>query len=141
MTAHRNGLAPTPPMGWNSWNQVRCHHLTEQVVRDAADALVSTGMSEAGYRYVVVDDCWQAHTRGRDGALRAHPKRFPGGIKALADYVHDRGFKLGIYSSPGSRTCAMHWEAYPGIAIGSLGHEQQDAETFAGWGVDYLKYD
>lgn len=134
-------LAAKPPMGWNSWNQVRCFDLTEQVVRDAADALVATGMRDAGYEYVVVDDCWQAHARGADGALRAHPERFPSGMKALADHVHRRGLKFGIYASPGSDTCAMFWDQYPGRELGSLGHERQDADLFASWGVDFLKYD
>ena len=136
-----NGLAQTPPMGWNSWNQVRCYDLTEQVVRDAADALADTGMRNAGYRYVVVDDCWQAAARGTDGSLQADPARFPSGIADLADYVHSRGLFFGIYAVPGSRTCAMANDAYPATGIGSLGHERQDAETFADWGVDYLKYD
>lgn len=136
-----NGLALTPPMGWNSWNEVHCYGLTEQVVRHAADSLVATGMRDAGYQYVVVDDCWQAHTRGADGALRSHPERFPSGIKALADYVHARGLKFGIYAAPGTKTCAMIWDDYPGVELGSYGHERQDAETFAFWGVDYLKYD
>ena len=133
-------LAPTPPMGWNSWNQVGCYELTEQVVRDAADALVTTGMRDAGYHYVVVDDCWQAHTRGPSGELRAHPDRFPSGIAALSDYVHARGLKFGIYACPGKQTCMMLFK-YPGVDLGSIGHEQQDAETFASWGVDFLKYD
>ncbi|KAA9152973.1 glycoside hydrolase family 27 protein [Amycolatopsis acidicola] len=137
----RNGLAATPPMGWNSWNQVGCAGLNEQVVRDAADNLVRTGMRDAGYRYVVVDDCWQALTRGADGALRPNPDRFPHGMAALADYVHARGLLFGIYAVPGTGTCAMYNSGYPAKGIGSLGHERQDAETFASWGVDYLKYD
>jgi alpha-galactosidase len=137
----RNGLAATPPMGWNSWNEVRCYDLNEQVVRDAADALVDTGMRDAGYRYVVVDDCWQDFTRAADGSLRANPARFPHGMAALADYVHARGLLFGIYAVPGSGTCAMYNDAYPARGIGSLGHERQDAQTFAAWGVDYLKYD
>ncbi|QWF82820.1 glycoside hydrolase family 27 protein [Amycolatopsis sp. CA-230715] len=136
-----NGLARTPPMGWNSWNQTRCYGLTERAVREAADALVRTGMRDAGYRYVVVDDCWQDFTRGARGELRANPQRFPGGIAALAEYVHRRGLLFGIYSVPGSSTCAMANDGYPAHGIGSLGHERQDAETFAAWGVDYLKYD
>ncbi|MGW5717036.1 glycoside hydrolase family 27 protein [Amycolatopsis sp. NPDC003865] len=136
-----NGLAGTPPMGWNSWNQVRCHDLTEDVVKRAADALADTGLRDAGYRYVVVDDCWQAPARAADGSLRADPARFPHGIADLADYVHSRGLLFGIYAVPGSRTCAMANDAYPASGIGSLGHERQDAETFGRWGVDYLKYD
>ncbi|GAA2519802.1 glycoside hydrolase family 27 protein [Winogradskya humida] len=134
-------LAATPPMGWNSWNQVHCYELDENVVKRAADALVTTGMRDAGYEYVVVDDCWQAHTRDADGNLQPHPSRFPGGIAALAGYVHERGLKFGLYSSPGTDTCAMHYDEYPGTLLGSLGHEQQDADLFASWGVDFLKYD
>ncbi|NKQ56505.1 glycoside hydrolase family 27 protein [Amycolatopsis sp. K13G38] len=136
-----NGLAATPPMGWNSWNQVGCDGLNEQVVRDAADTLVRTGMRDAGYRYVVVDDCWQDLTRAADGSLRPDPERFPHGIAALADYVHSRGLLFGIYAVPGSGTCAMYNSGYPATGIGSLGHEGQDARTFAAWGVDFLKYD
>lgn len=136
-----NGLATTPPMGWNSWNQVRCYDLTEDVVKKAADALADDGLRDAGYRYVVVDDCWQAPARDADGSLQADPTRFPHGIADLADYVHSRGLLFGIYAVPGSRTCAMANDAYPASGIGSLGHEQQDAETFGRWGVDYLKYD
>jgi alpha-galactosidase len=142
MTARTPGThALTPPMGWNSWNQVRCYDLTEDVVKAAADALVSTGLREAGYRYVVVDDCWQDHRRDADGNLQAHPVRFPGGIAALATYVHDRGLLFGIYSSPGKDTCAMRYDDYPGSGLGSFGHEEQDAALFASWGVDFLKYD
>lgn len=136
-----NGLAATPPMGWNSWNQVGCDGLDEQVVRDAADTLVATGMRDAGYRYVVVDDCWQAATRAQDGSLHADPTRFPHGMAALADYVHSKGLLFGIYAVPGSKTCAMQNSGYPAQGIGSLGHERQDAETFSSWGVDFLKYD
>ena len=128
-------------MGWNSWNQLRCYDLNEQAVRAAADALVSSGLRDAGYRYVVVDDCWQAITRAADGSLRPDPTRFPNGIAALADYVHQRGLLFGIYAVAGSRTCASYIDSYPATGIGSLGHERQDAETFANWGVDYLKYD
>lgn len=139
--AMANGLATTPPMGWNSWNQVRCYDLTEDVVKQAADALADDGLRDAGYRYVVVDDCWQAPARAADGSLQADPTRFPHGIADLADYVHSRGLLFGIYAVPGSRTCAMANDAYPAAGIGSLGHERQDAETFGRWGVDYLKYD
>jgi alpha-galactosidase len=126
------GLARTPPMGWNSWNGYSCT-VTESHIREAADALVETGSSEAGYEYVVVDDCWMAEETGPDGQLRAHPERFPSGMAQLADYVHDRGLKFGLYSSAGSHTC----QGYPA----SLGRERRHAEQFAAWGVDYLKYD
>ncbi len=134
-------LAATPPMGWNSWNQVRCYDLNEDVVKRAADALVRHGLDKLGYQYVVVDDCWQAPTRAADGSLQANPQRFPSGMKALADYVHAKGLKFGLYLSPGSKTCAMQWDKYPGSGLGSFGHERQDAEMLAKVGVDYLKYD
>ena len=126
-----NGLALTPPMGWNSWNKFACN-VDESVVRDTADALANSGMRDAGYRYVVVDDCW-AGPRDENGFITADQKRFPSGIKALADYVHSRGLKFGIYSDAGRLTC--------GGRSGSEGHEYQDALTYARWGVDYLKYD
>jgi alpha-galactosidase len=126
-----NGLALTPPMGWNSWNKFACD-VNEQVVRDTADAMASSGMRDAGYQYVVIDDCWQG-PRNADGVITADPQRFPSGIKALADYVHARGLKFGIYSDAGRLTC--------GGRPGSQGHEYQDALTYARWGVDYLKYD
>ncbi len=135
-----NGVALTPPMGWNSWNQVRCYGLNENVVKATADAMAANGMAKAGYDNVVVDDCWQGG-RGADGALFSNPDRFPGGMKALGDYIHSKGLKFGIYAVPGSETCANHWDAYPIYGLGSLNHEQQDADTFASWGVDYLKYD
>jgi len=123
--------AQTPPMGWNSWNAYSCA-VTETDIRDAADALVETGLRDAGYEYLVVDDCWMAEETD-DGALQADPTDFPSGIEALADYVHDRGLKFGLYSSAGSQTC----QGYPA----SLGREKRHAEQFAAWGVDYLKYD
>jgi alpha-galactosidase len=122
-------LALTPPMGWNSWNHF-AGKVTEQDVKDAADALVSTGMRDAGYVYVNIDDTWEGE-RDANGVLHTNSK-FPD-MKALADYVHARGLKLGIYSSPGDKTC--------GGFAGSLGHEQQDADLYAAWGIDYLKYD
>jgi alpha-galactosidase len=124
-----NGLAKTPPMGWNSWN-LFAGRIDDQTVRGIADAMVSSGMRDAGYVYVNIDDTWEG-TRDASGTLQANHK-FPD-MKALADYVHSKGLKLGIYSSPGPRTCA----SYPG----SYGHEEQDAKTFAAWGIDYLKYD
>lgn len=122
-------LAATPPMGWNSWNHF-AGHVTDEDVRSAADMLVSTGMRDAGYIYVNVDDTWQGQ-RDAQGVL--HPnERFPD-MKALADYVHSKGLKFGIYSSPGAKTCGGY--------AGSLGHEEQDAKMYAAWGVDFLKYD
>lgn len=135
-----NGLAETPPMGWNSWNQVRCYGLTEDVVKAAADAMSTKAMKDAGYEYVVVDDCFQGG-RDADGKIFSHPTRFPSGMKALGDYIHSLGLKFGIYGSPGTRTCAQIWDAYPISGLGSLGHEQLDADTWAEWGVDYVKYD
>jgi alpha-galactosidase len=126
-----NGLALTPPMGWNSWNKFACN-VTERTVRAVADAIVTSGMRDAGYSYVVVDDCWHG-PRDADGFITADKERFPSGIKALADYVHSKGLKFGIYSDAGRKTC--------GGRPGSQGYEYQDALTYARWGVDYLKYD
>ena len=126
-----NGLALTPPMGWNSWNKFACN-VNEQVVRDTADAIVASGMRDAGYQYVVIDDCWHG-PRDANGFITADPQKFPSGIKALSDYVHSRGLKFGIYSDAGRLTC--------GGRPGSQGHEYQDALAYARWGVDYLKYD
>jgi alpha-galactosidase len=126
-----NGLALTPPMGWNSWNKFGCN-INEQIVRDSADAMVASGMRDAGYQYVVIDDCWHG-ARDANGFITADPQKFPSGIKALADYVHSRGLKFGIYSDAGRLTC--------GGRPGSQGHEYQDALTYARWGADYLKYD
>ncbi|KAL6611233.1 hypothetical protein ACP70R_039161 [Stipagrostis hirtigluma subsp. patula] len=128
-----NGLGLTPQMGWNSWNHYGCN-INESVIRSTADALVSTGLAKAGYTYVNLDDCWGDDQRTSQGYLAANPKTFPSGIKALADYVHSKGLKLGLYSSAGTRTCGN-------TMPGSLGHEDTDAKTFASWDVDYLKYD
>jgi alpha-galactosidase len=125
------GQAETPPMGWNSWNKFACD-INEQLVRETADAMVASGLRDAGYRYVNIDDCWQGERDAR-GFIQADPKRFPGGLKALADYVHSKGLKFGLYSDAGWKTC--------GGRPGSRGHEFQDALTYAEWGVDYLKYD
>jgi alpha-galactosidase len=122
-------LAPTPPMGWNSWNHFGAD-VTDADIRHAADQMVSSGMAAAGYRYVIIDDGWQGQ-RDAQGVLHPNAK-FPD-MKALADYVHSKGLKFGIYSSPGEKTC--------GGFTGSFGHEAQDARLFASWGVDYLKYD
>jgi alpha-galactosidase len=126
-----NGLAKTPPMGWNSWNKFACN-VSEDLVRKAADQMVKTGMEDAGYQYIVIDDCWQI-SRDGDGNIVPDPVRFHSGIKALTDYVHSLGLKMGIYSDAGSSTC--------GGRPGSRGHEFQDAHQYARWGVDYLKYD
>ncbi len=134
-----NGVALTPPMGWNTWNSFGCA-IDEQLVRNSADALVASGMTGAGYDSVVVDDCWFDPQRDPEGNLRADRVRFPGGMKALGDHLHSMGLKFGIYQVPTDRTCAQRGNVYPG-STGSLGHERQDAETFAAWGVDYLKYD
>ncbi len=134
------GHAAVPPtLGWDSWNLLGCG-VTEGAVKEQADALVRTGLADAGYRTVVVDDCWSAPDRGTDGRLRANPATFPDGMRALADYLHARGLWFGLYAAPGEQTCAQRSGAYPG-RTGSRGHERQDADTFAGWGVDYLKYD
>jgi alpha-galactosidase len=133
------GVAATPPMGWNSWNTFGCG-VTEQIVRAQADALVSSGLAAAGYRYVVVDDCWQAPSRDPSGGLVASSDRFPSGMAALGDYLHSRGLRFGIYTGAGARTCAQLNGTYPGDT-GSRGHESVDAATFAAWGVDYVKDD
>ena len=122
-------VAATPPMGWNSWNFF-AGKVTDKDIRDTADLLVSTGMRDAGYVYVNIDDTWEGE-RDAQGKIQSNSK-FPD-MKALADYVHSKGLKLGIYSSPGAKTCARY--------EGSLNHEEQDAETYAEWGIDYLKYD
>ena len=127
--AQSDTLAATPPMGWNSWNHFATN-VTDADVRAAADAMVSSGMRDAGYIYVNIDDTWEGQ-RDAQGNITSNSK-FPD-MKALSDYVHSKGLKLGIYSSPGPKTCA----GYPG----SYGHEQQDANTYAKWGIDYLKYD
>ncbi|WP_020667630.1 glycoside hydrolase family 27 protein [Amycolatopsis nigrescens] len=131
--------AATPPMGWNSWNSFGCE-IDENKIKSMADALVASGMRDAGYQYVVIDDCWFDPNRTADGSLRGDPKRFPSGMKAVGDYVHGKGLKFGLYQVPTEKTCAQRNNAYPG-ETGSGGHEHADARTFASWGVDYLKYD
>ena len=127
-----NGLVRTPPMGWNDYNAYGLE-VTDALIRQTADAMVTSGLRDAGYVYVNIDDAWMADTRDAAGNLRPDPTRFPSGIKVLADYVHARGLKLGIYADAGVLTC--------GGKPGSLGRERQDADRFAAWGVDYLKYD
>jgi alpha-galactosidase len=119
-------------MGWNSWNYFACD-INATIIMDAADAMVATGLKDLGYEYINIDDCWAVHNRTDDGKLIPDPIKFPEGIKGVADYVHGLGLKLGIYSDAGTNTC----QGQPG----SLGHEKDDAESFAEWGVDYLKYD
>ncbi len=125
------GLAETPPMGWNSWNKFACD-IDEQLIRETADMLVETGLRDAGYIYLNIDDCWHGE-RDSLGFIHPDPVRFPSGMKALADYVHSKGLKIGIYSDAGRKTC--------GGRPGSFGHEYQDALQYAKWGIDYLKYD
>ena len=133
MTSLSKPLAATPPMGWNSWNMFgsRIH---ETSIRETADAIVSLGLKDYGYEYIVIDDCWsQKSGRDGNGDLVPDPQKFPNGMRALADYVHSRGLKIGIYSDAAHLTCA----SYPG----SLGFEDQDAHLWAAWGMDFLKYD
>jgi alpha-galactosidase len=124
-------LALTPPMGWNSWNKFACN-VSEDMIKSMADAVVKSGMKEAGYQYVNIDDCWQM-SRDAKGNIVADPQRFPHGMKAVGDYIHSLDLKFGVYSDAGSKTCAGR--------PGGLGHEYQDAIQYAAWGVDYLKYD
>ena len=125
-------LAKTPPMGWNSWNTFG-PNINETVVMEMTDLMVEKGYKDAGYEYVVIDDCWALRERNEKGELVPDPEKFPHGMKYLADYIHSKGMKFGMYSAAGVRTCA----GYPG----SYGHEYEDAAMFASWGVDYLKYD
>ncbi len=135
-------LADTAPpqMGFNNWNSTHCRdEFDEGMIRGVVDKFISLGLKDAGYRYVNIDDCWANWQRGKDGELQPNPRRFPSGIKALADYIHQHGLKFGLYSSAGTSTCEPLQEnrGFPG----GLGHEKQDAATFASWDVDYLKYD
>ncbi|AOW21526.1 glycoside hydrolase family 27 protein [Urechidicola croceus] len=125
-------LAQTPPLGWNSWNTFATD-INEELVKGIADAFVRDGYKEAGYEYIVLDDGWMSRERDENGNLVADPEKFPSGMKALADYVHSKGLKFGLYNCAGSKTCA----GYPG----SRGYEYQDARLYASWGIDYLKYD
>ena len=131
-----NGLALTPQMGFNNWNLTQCgSQFNEAFVKGIADTLVSTGLKDAGYQYVNLDDCWAQSSRDSKGNLVPDKTRFPNGIKAVADYVHSKGLKFGLYTSAGTKTCNK--AGFPG----ALGHEKQDAALWASWGVDYLKYD
>ncbi|MCL1866363.1 MAG: glycoside hydrolase family 27 protein [Oscillospiraceae bacterium] len=125
-------LTPTPPMGWNSWNTFG-NNINEELIKGIADTFISKGLKEAGYEYIVIDDCWSEKSRDGDGRLVPDKKKFPSGMKSLSDYIHAKGLKFGIYSCVGTHTCA----GFPG----SFEHEFVDAVTFAEWEIDYLKYD
>jgi alpha-galactosidase len=133
-------IGATPPMGWNSWNKFACNGLNETVVKKMADAFITSGMKDVGYQYVNLDDCWMDGRDSATGKIKVSGSKFPSGIAALADYVHGKGLKLGIYSTPNTKTCAGLYGGYTG-GVGSLGYETTDAQTYADWGVDYLKYD
>ena len=126
-------LVNTPPMGFNTWNTFG-ENISDELIRQTADVMVEKGLDKAGYKYVVIDDCWSLRERDKQTRrIVPDPGKFPNGMKALSDYVHSKGLKLGMYSCAGQRTCAD----YPG----SFDHEYLDARTFAEWGVDFLKYD
>jgi alpha-galactosidase len=127
-----DGLALTPPMGWNTWNTFG-GNISEKLIKETAMARIDNGMLDAGYKYIVIDDCWSTRQRDDQGNLVADPDKFPSGMKALGDFLHEAGFKFGIYNCAGNKTCA----GYPG----GRGHEYQDARLYASWGVDYIKYD
>ncbi|KAI4991161.1 hypothetical protein ZWY2020_039532 [Hordeum vulgare] len=129
----KNRLGLTPQMGWNSWNHFGCK-IDEATIQKIADAMVDTGLAKLGYEYINLDDCWAAYNRDSQGNLVANASTFPSGMRALADYMHKKGLKLGVYGDAGLRTCSK-------LMPGSLGYEDQDARTFAAWGIDYLKYD
>ena len=126
-----NGVGLTPSMGWSSWNTFRCA-ISERLIREVAQAIVTSGLRDAGYRFLNIDDCWM-ESRGADGHIIPNAKRFPNGMKAIGDYIHSLGLKFGIYSCAGHTTC----EGHPA----SFGYERVDAADWASWGVDYLKYD
>jgi alpha-galactosidase len=130
--AVNNGLALTPPMGWNNYNHFGCN-VGASVLEQQADAMVSSGLAAAGYQYINIDDCWSTKSRASNGAMVPDPNKYPNGITAVANYVHSKGLKLGLYTDAGTATCS----GYPGM----YGHEQQDANSFASWGIDYLKVD
>lgn len=141
-------LPLTPPRGWNSWNRylgpdhrAQIAMVTEDDIISQGRALVESGLKDAGYRYLVLDDCYQGKRRDHRGRIQTHPNRFPSGIKALADEIHSMGLSFGLYSVPGSLTCAQQYDDYVGDDLGSLNRERIDAESFAEWGVDFLKYD
>ena len=130
--ALNNGIGLTPQMGWNSWNKYACN-ITEGLIKQTTDKIIALGLDKLGYKYVNLDDCWNAVERDSKGRIQADPVTFPSGMKALADYIHAKGLKFGLYSSAGNLTCEGR--------AGSLFNEESDAQTWASWGVDYLKYD
>ncbi len=130
--ARDDGLARTPPMGWNAWQRFQCD-VSTKMIQEQVDALVRTGLAAVGFKYVIIDDCWQRGDRDNDGRLQHDLKRFPEGMKFIGDYIHSKGLKFGLYSSRGPTTCAAR--------LGSQNFEELDARTFASWGVDYVKYD
>lgn len=129
---NRTAMCPVPPMGWNSWNTFT-KDINEDLILSTADTMVDSGLLDAGYNYLVIDDCWSLKQRDKNGNLVADPEKFPHGMKYVADYIHSKGLKFGMYSCCGTRTCA----GYPA----SFEHEFEDAKQFAQWGIDYLKYD
>jgi alpha-galactosidase len=141
VSALDNGLAKTPPMGWNSWNCF-AQNINETQIREIADTMINCGMKDAGYVYLNLDDNWMATSRDANGNIRPDPTRFPSGMKALGDYIHSKGLKFGIYGDRGTETCYFRDNMKElDTKSGSNGREMQDAKTFASWGVDYLKYD
>ncbi len=125
-------IVRTPPMGWNSWNTIG-HDINEEILLKITDTMVDEGYKNAGYEYIIIDDCWLLRSRDEQGRLVPDPEKFPHGIKYVSDYIHSKGLKFGMYSCAGARTCAKYPSSYE--------HEYTDAQTFADWGVDYLKYD
>jgi hypothetical protein len=144
-----NGVGRTPMMGWMAWIRFRCNIacdadpdncISEHLVKSMADAMVAGGYKDAGYEYVSIDDCWQAHERAPDGTLQPNSTRFPSGMKALGDYIHARGLKFGMYTAMGKTTC----QGYPALGVSSvddMGYAKQDVETLVSWGIDYIKVD
>jgi alpha-galactosidase len=140
--ALNNGLARTPPMGFNTWNYFGCNNITDSLMRGVADMFISKGLKDAGYQYVNIDDCWALGSRNASGGLVAKPQAFPKGMRSLADYIHSKGLKLGIYTDVGTSTCATcYGGTNPQGLPGLQDHEQQDCDTFVAWGIDYVKVD
>jgi alpha-galactosidase len=140
--ALNNGLARTPPMGFNTWNYFGCNNITDSLMRGVADMFISKGLKDAGYKYVNIDDCWALVSRNSSGGLVPKTNAFPKGMRSLADYIHSMGLKIGIYTDVGSSTCATCYNSSnPQGLPGLLDHEQQDCDTFVAWGIDYVKVD